>query len=374
MDLGEVPVHCNVLFDSVEDALAAPRGRLTLGFCETCGLICNSSFDPALTAYSDRYENSLLFSPRFREYAQSLVERLLREHDLRGKYIVEIGCGGGELLAMLCDRGGNRGVGFDPSQDPVEAGHGPGSMRIVPDFYSERYADRSADFICCRHVLEHLDRPRELLASLRSMLGDRPDVAVYFEVPDAEYMLRAAAVWDLIYEHPSYFSAATLDGLFEEMGFEVLRVASEFGGQYVGIDATPSSRDRQPRSRDDDAIARVADRLTGFRDAYRTALVRWDTDLQGLLESGQRVAVWGAGSKGVAFLNCVPSARRVGAVVDINPRKQGKFVPGTGQEIVEPEWLAAYRPHVVVLMNPIYREEVTCMLDAMGLSPALRCP
>ena len=69
----------------------------------------------------------------------------------------------------------------------------------------------------------------------------------------------------MIYEHPSYFSAATLAGLFEEMGFEALRVASEFGGQYVGIDAHPSPRNRQPRSRDDDAIASVGEpsRLSG---------------------------------------------------------------------------------------------------------------
>ena len=101
-------------------------------------------------------ELTSLFAPLPR-YAQSLVERLVREHDLRGKYIVEIGCGGGELLAMLCERGGNRGVGFDPSQEPVELGGGAGSIRIVPDVYSERYLDEHVDFVCCRHVLEHLD-------------------------------------------------------------------------------------------------------------------------------------------------------------------------------------------------------------------------
>ena len=53
--------------------------------------------------------------------------------------------------------------------------------------------------------------------------------------------------------------------------------------------------------------------------------------------------------------------------VDINPRKHGKFIPGTAQEIVPPEFLKTYQPHTVVIFNPIYTEEIQADLSGMGI-------
>ena len=61
-------------------------------------------------------------------------------------------------------------------------------------------------------------------------------------------------------------------------------------------------------------------------------------------------------------------------IVDINPRKQGRFVAGTGQQIVAPEALLESRPDVVIVINPVYRDEVRAQLQALGLSPEIRTP
>src|SRR5215813_2478046 len=97
-----VPVHCNLHWSSRETALNAPRGDIRLGFCDTCGMIYNLAFDPRRMGYTPAYENSLHFSPRFQAYAQELATRLLERYRLRGKNIIEIGCGQGEFLSMLC--------------------------------------------------------------------------------------------------------------------------------------------------------------------------------------------------------------------------------------------------------------------------------
>jgi hypothetical protein len=77
--------------------------------------------------------------------------------------------------------------------------------------------------------------------------------------------------------------------------------------------------------------------------------------------------VWGSGSKGVAFLSALGGGSEIEYVVDINPFRQGKFMAGTGQEIVSPAFLADYKPDVAIAMNPIYRGEIQDDLRRMGL-------
>jgi hypothetical protein len=73
----------------------------------------------------------------------------------------------------------------------------------------------------------------------------------------------------------------------------------------------------------------------------------------------------------VAFLTTLGIRDEVQHVVDINPFRQGMYMPGTGQRIVAPESLREHRPDVVIVMNPIYEAEIRQDLDRMGLAPDL---
>ena len=91
-----------------------------------------------------------------------------------------------------------------------------------------------------------------------------------------------------------------------------------------------------------------------------------------LIPAGKKIMmIWGGGSKGVTFLNLLGTAETVAYVVDINPGKQGKYAAGSGQQYVAPEFLTRYRPEVVVIMNPIYRQEIESRLAALKLSPEI---
>ncbi len=79
------------------------------------------------------------------------------------------------------------------------------------------------------------------------------------------------------------------------------------------------------------------------------------------------MALWGAGSKGVTFLNVVPAAAGIHAVVDLNPRKTGRHIPGTGHAIVAPESLRADRVDVVLVMNPLYEDEIRRQVGNLGI-------
>jgi C-methyltransferase C-terminal domain len=109
----------------------------------------------------------------------------------------------------------------------------------------------------------------------------------------------------------------------------------------------------------------VAAAVDEFRRRHQAQLASWDARLAGLSASGRRAVVWGAGSKGVAFLCALPAAERIEVAVDINPYKHGMFMAATGQRIVPPAFLADYRPDVVIVMNPIYRDEIRAELDRL---------
>jgi SAM-dependent methyltransferase len=357
-----VPVFCNVLWPTGEEAVEAPRGDVSLRFCSGCGMVHNAAFDPELVRYNPGYDNSLHYSPAFREFAGGLARRLIARHDLLGKRIVDIGCGKGEFLTLLCQGTGNHGVGFDPSYDGRANGSGSGRVSFVREYYSEEHAARTpADFICCRHVLEHLDDPARLLRTL-----ERTPATLYFEVPDGGYMLREAAIWDVIYEHASYFTAPALRRLFEGFGFETLDLDSAFGGQYLYIEAARKGRPARPLG---DAGAEELEPLAArFRRRFAEKVGSWEARLAELRAGGRRVALWGAGSKGVTFLNVVPGGDGVPLVVDLNDRKQGRFVPGTGQQIRPPAALRTDPPDVVLAMNPLYVEEIRATLRELDVS------
>ena len=372
IEIPRLPVHCNLLWPSREEALQAPRGDIRLGFCNDCGHIYNLAFNPELMEYSQVYENSLHFSPRFQEYARSLASRLVERYDLHDKDIIEIGCGKGDFLMMLCELGGNRGVGFDPSYVPERtASRGNGQMSVIQDFYSERYAGYQADLICCRHVLEHVQFPRQFLHTVYSTMENKPETKVLFEVPNVMFMLRDLSIWDIIYEHCSYFSRRSLARLFNSCGFEVFNVMEAFEGQFLCIEALLGKDFADPGENYLDDPDGVSARVAAFSDRYWHKIGSWQTNLKRIEGNGQRAVIWGAGSKGVTFLNALGVQDEISHIVDINPNKHGKYVPGTGQRVVAPKFLREYQPDIVIVMNRIYSNEIKKMVNSIGIAPEI---
>jgi hypothetical protein len=74
--------------------------------------------------------------------------------------------------------------------------------------------------------------------------------------------------------------------------------------------------------------------------------------------SGKKTVVWGGGSKGVTFMNVMRDHAQIDYIVDINPRKQGFYIPHTGQRVIPPDALIDYKPDVVIAVNPQYIDEI----------------
>lgn len=367
-----VPVHSCVLLDDAASARRFPTGDLRLAACPGCGLVWNAAFEPQRMRYAAGYEDQQCHSPRFREYQSELIRGLIERHDLRRRAIVEIGCGQGDFLLELCQAGDNRGVGVDPACPNTSPDE---SVRFVPSLYGPRHADLACDAMVCRHTLEHLEDPGGLLAIMHDNLGERRQAVVFLEVPDLTRILAEGAFWDIYYEHCTYFTADALARLTRRAGFEVLSCRRVYGDQYLILEARPAARGCQgaahaheehggPRHTCEQA-ARFGRRVAEWIDAWKQRFDEWR-------RHGRRVAVWGSGSKCVAFLSALGDrAGLVETVVDINPRREGRYLAGTGHAIAAPQALRRCPPDVIVVMNALYCQEVAACLQRMEITSEL---
>ncbi len=368
-----IPVNSCLLLEGEQEAREFPRGDMRLAICHGCGFATNLAFDQANAEYSDRYEETQGFSPRFRAFARALAQRWIDRYDIRGRRVLEIGCGKGEFLALICELGQNTGIGVDPSAIP-ERLETSADVTLLPERLGPQHADLAPDVIVCRHTLEHIGDVRGFMRLVRQIVGDREDTVVLFELPDVLRVLREVAIWDVYYEHCSYFTTGSLARLFRDSGFDVLNLELDFDDQYILLEARPRPAGRAPApalALEDD-LGTVLEAAADFARRHGEVLQGWRAALHEESRSGSRCVIWGGGSKGVAYLTTIDTGGDVRYVVDINPHKHGKYMAGTGQLVVAPEFLKDYRPDVVVAMNAVYTEEIGADLDRLGVQTTLR--
>ena len=224
-------------------------------------------------------------------------------------------------------------------------------------------SQKPVDLVCSQHVLEHLEELGLALRDARACL--KHGGIGYFQVPNGLAIFRDLNIWDLIYDHVSYFSPASFQRALLEAGFSVLRLETSFVGQYLDADVIAG----EPTGAAQRTLVGYSDFCGNFPAAFAKLVSHWKSRLASLIESNRQIVLWGGGAKAVSFLNMLRLRADNGIeyVVDVNPRKAGQFVPGTAQEIVPPEYLCDYRPDVVVVMNPVFAAEIQSMLESMRL-------
>jgi hypothetical protein len=372
-ELNNVPAHSCLLLPTRAEALAFPRGDLELVFCHDCGFIGNARFDIGLNRYSAAYEETQAFSPRFMRFLDEICHDQIRKFALGpGMTALEIGCGKGEFLTRLCELSGCNGIGIDPGYHPERnRSNAADRMTFIRDLYGPRYAHLQAEYVSCRHTLEHIAPVQEFMHLVRETIGNRHPVNVFFELPDMERVLETGVFWDVYYEHCTYFTRGSLARLFRATGFDVTGLYKAYDDQYLMIEARPAPGATTPRLPQEEDRATTAALVKNFSKQVEQRLQELAVAAHRWRRSGQKVAIWGSGSKCVSLMCSIDLGDTLQAIVDINPHKHGKFLAGSGLEIQSPDALTALRPDAVIIMNSIYTEEIRHELATRGLEPEL---
>jgi SAM-dependent methyltransferase len=364
--VAEAPTQTCLLLDDRRAAADYPLGDVLLALCEACGFIQNVRYDPDLIDYSKPTEESQAFSPKFSEFAGWLADELVSRYRLDGGSVLEVGCGKGDFLTLLGSRGIGHGVGIDPGFLPERFIGGVGEVEFLREYYGPESTWMTADLVITRHFMEHIPNVGEFFSWLRQSVSRTARAALFTEVPDVGRILREGAFWDVFYEHCSYFTLGSLARALRTAGLDVDWLRLGFEDQYLLAGATLDFAGGEALEHEE-TPAEVASMVETFSERVSESVARWRGRVDAVRDAGGTIALWGGASKTVAFIAALGLSDVT--VVDINPYKQGKWLPGIAVEVQPPLVLRESPPALVVPMNPIYTDEIKADLAAMGLEP-----
>lgn len=364
-----VPVHQNVMLPDAATARSFPRGELAMHCCHRCGFIYNAAFEPGLLRYGAEYDNRQDCSGVFQSHVDALADELLGRCSVRNSRIIEVGCGDGSFLRKLVadPAMGNIGYGFDPAYVGPESDV-QGRAHFASQYFDADCTQLAADVLICRHVIEHVPDPLQLLTTARQALDGSPNARVFFETPCVDWILKRQIVWDFFYEHCSLFSSGSLTAALQVSGFAVDQVRNLFGGQYLWLEGHLAGTRVNDVHMDAASTPMLAE---DYGDAQARQTCDWRRRLRDCAELGP-VALWGAGAKGATFAGLIdPDCTLIACLIDINPNKQSKFLPGSGHPIVSPQQIHDRRIATIMVLNPNYHAEIQRSIDDAGLDVTL---
>ena len=366
----DIPVNSCLQLRDKSTAKQFICGDLALTYCAQCAFIFNAAFDISNTEYSADYEETQGFSPTFSQFQEELANRLIKQYGIKEKSVIEIGCGKGEFLYAVCQLGNNKGLGFDPAFIDNRLETNDVDITFIKDFYDARYQSHKADFYICKMTLEHIDQPRHFIHQMHTAIGENSEALVFIQIPDASRIVDSCAFEDIYYEHCNYFTKTSLTNLFQLNGFEILDIDVEYDNQYLTLIAKPSKITHKDVL---DTDAQLAVQIQTYQQRWQEKQQRWDKRLQQWQNKHQKVVIWGGGSKAVAFFSSLKNTAFIQHVIDINPHREGSFLPKFARRIEQPQFLEQYQPDIVIIMNSIYEKEITETLRLLDLSPEIYC-
>lgn len=343
--------HCQ------EEALEAIRHPMNFHVCAICGHVWNTEFEYARVPYAGdsnlMYNNGMLW----RTHMQLLIDKLAENYLMWIDHpIIDIGCGDGLFFSQLLETIPKaKCIGFEPGIE----GDKITDFECVRDYFiPERDLKRlHPSLLVCRHVIEHLENPREFIAEIAYWCGQYGlDPVFLVEVPCFDRAFETGRISDLLYEHSSNFTLSSLYTLFSTSGFQLLEVSRLYDEEVaVGF--------FQPHTV---ALNQHHKLASSFNEKVTRTFASVEETLSQLRKSTV-VALWGGTGKSAAFLNMFAlNCQDFPLIVDSDEHKVGRYVPGTGQKIQSPDVLIGQKP-IIIITTPWRAKDIYTEIQIRGL-------
>ncbi|MGW1421229.1 methyltransferase domain-containing protein [Bradyrhizobium manausense] len=382
IDLGSSPPS-NAYLSAA--GLLAPEKTypLKVMVCEQCWLTQTLDFAQADELFSADYAYFSSFSTTWLQHAERYVADMVERFHLgRDSHVVEIASNDGYLLQYVKGRG-IPCLGIEPTASTARASREKGIETLELFFGAEvgarlAAAGKQADLMAANNVLAHVPDINGFLAGFTNLL--KPGGVATFEFPHLLRLIEENQFDTIYHEHFSYLSLTALEKIFRHNGLAVFDVEElpTHGGSLRVFTQRAASGSHVVTDRVAQLLARETaaglSSATGYSGFQSRAEKVKDDLLCFLIEAkraGERVAAYGAAAKGNTLLNFAGIRRDLIAyVVDRNPAKQDKYMPGSRIPIVDEAKLLAERPDYVVILPWNLKSEVMDQLRRAGLSDA----
>jgi len=315
--------------------------------CSACGL---AQLNIKPVDYFKEVITAASFSEKTKLFRLSQMKEFVAEFRLRGKKVLEVGSGKGDMLDIL-EEAGLKAIGIEASAESVKIGRSAG-REMIQDYIGDanKINGYPFDAFVSFNYLEHLPNPDFIIKNIYN--NTTADAVGFVTVPNLDYLLRTKCFYEFVADHLSYFTKKTLTYAFEKNGFEVI--------ECYAI------------NEDNDIVVMVKKRKALDISGHFTEVERLIKNFQKIVSDyksqNKKVAVWGAGHRTLALL-ALSGVKDIEYVVDSARFKQGKFTPILHLNIVSPEYLKKKKVDLVIVMVPgLSPGEVLKKLTQMNVS------
>jgi len=370
IDLGSVPPS-NAYLN--QQTLRAPEKYFPLRVlvCTECWLVQTEDYAGADELFSADYAYFSSFSTTWLKHVEQYVATMVQRFALNeNSHIVEVAANDGYLLQYAKARG-IPCLGIEPTTSTADAARAKG-IEIVEAFFGVKLAQqlaaqgKQADLATANNVLAHVPDINDFVAGFANLL--KPAGVATFEFPHLLRMVTENQFDTIYHEHYSYLSLTAVRRIFEHNGLGVFDV-EELPTHGGSLRVYTQRKDTGTRETSKN-LAKILERetaadmhSTAFYAGFQAKANKVKNDLLMFLietqRNGKTVAGYGAAAKGNTLLNYAGvRSDLLHYVVDRNPAKQDKFLPGCRIPIVAEAQLKQHRPDYVLILPWNLRAEV----------------
>lgn len=357
LDLGRLPL-ANGLLPPQDLDRPEPRFPLVVVRCPVCTLVqITETVAPEVLFREYLYFSS--YSETMLQHARALVATVLARYPLGPRsLVVEVGSNDGYLLQFY-RQAGVPVLGIDPAANIARVAEARGIPTLCAFFGADLAAalaaqGQRATVLHAHNVLAHVADLPGFVAGMRRLLAD--DGLAIIEVPYLGDLLDRGAFDTIYHEHLCYFSLTALDRLFGRHDLvivDVERVPVHGGSLRLWLRPTPAAPGPAVRALLQAEADWVADPAVyqAFGARVQAVVARLRAVLGELRSQGARLAAYGAAAKGTVLLNVAGLGPAfLEYVVDRNPAKQGRYVPGVRLPVGPPAWLDERPPDYLLIL------------------------
>lgn len=349
--------------------------------CERCWLVQTQDFAGASELFDDQYAYFSGYSSTWlkhvKTYCMEMIQRFNLDH---GSHVIELAANDGSLLQYLIDMN-IPCTGVEPTESTANAAREKG-IPIIQQFFGFDLAKKlardgvNADLVIANNVLAHVPDINDFVSGIPIVLSSSG--VVTFEFPHLVRMMEGRQFDTIYHEHYSYLSLTAVESILSANGLDVFDVQEleTHGGSLRVFSQRQDSKQYEPteavhrlRTREHEAGILSSDYYGSFQKALyeiKSAL------LQFLLETrnrGESVIGYGAAAKGNTLLNFSGiRSDLLPAVIDRNPAKQGKYLPGSRIPIIDDGQLSNEAPKYVLILPWNIKAEIMEQLHWMRKS------